>query len=55
MLLSGAGFKAAFWIRDRLKDEKCRHAENDEGCGCESDARASHAACLRGATLQARC
>ena len=36
-------------------EEKCRHAENDDGCDCESGARASHAAYLRGATLQARC
>ena len=55
MLLSGAGFKGAFWIRGRLKDEKCRHAENYEGCRYESDARASRAACLWGATLQPRC
>ena len=55
MLLSGAAFKAEFWIRDRLKDEKCRHAENDEGAAARATARASHAACLRGTTLQARC
>src|SRR4029077_13292433 len=38
-----------------LKDEKCRHAEYDDGCDCESGARASHAPSLWGATLQLRC
>src|SRR5262245_24879459 len=26
-----------------LKDEKCRHAESDEGCGCQSEPHASRA------------
>jgi hypothetical protein len=38
-----------------LKDEKCRHAENDDGCDCESEADASRALCVWRRTLQARC
>ena len=36
MLLSGCGIQSRIFDSRWLKDEKCRHAENDEGCGCES-------------------
>ena len=43
------------WDPRCTNHEECRGAENDNGCGRESDARASHTERLRGATLQERC
>ena len=56
MLLSGAGFKAAFSTRDRYARRKVQtRRKSMSGCERESGARTSHAAYLRGATLQLRC
>ena len=49
------GIQSRIFDSRSICEEKCRHAENDGGCDCESGARASHAAYLRGTTLQARC
>ena len=54
MLLSGA-IQSRIFDSWSICEEKCRQAENDGRCHCKSNTRASHAACLRGATLQARC
>src|SRR5947207_269898 len=49
------GIQMRIWDTGWIKNEKCRCTENQDCGGCESDVRESRTACLRGATLQARC
>src|SRR4029453_16872300 len=49
------GIESRIFESRLMCEEKCRHAENHDGCDCESGARASPAACLWGTTLQRCC